>query len=116
MQRHTRCKVGTCLKKVSGNQYKYRYNFPFEKRDSSKIEYVQKINKFNQVYYVIQINQKRNDPKMNTHNKLQLQAWRSNVDFQIIVDMNKIWMYVTKYSTKGEVSSKFIMNTMQNVL
>ena len=43
---------------------------------------------------------------MNSHNRVMLENWRANVDFQVIVDENACARYMTKYAAKGEPRSK----------
>ena len=49
---------------------------------------------------------KRNDERMNSHNRVMLENWRANVDLQVIVDENACARYMTKYAAKGEPRSK----------
>ena len=51
---------------------------------------------------------KRNDPRVNSHNRLQLQHWRANVDLQIIVDVEACARYMAKYAAKGEPRSQTV--------
>lgn len=48
---------------------------------------------------------KRNDPRLNTHQRLMLQNWRANVDLQVIIDVEACARYMAKYATKGEAKS-----------
>ena len=48
----------------------------------------------------------RNDPRVNSHNRLLLQNWRANVDIQIIVDVDACARYMAKYVAKGEPRSQ----------
>ena len=43
---------------------------------------------------------------MNSHNQLQLSAWRANVDMQYCVSLRKVVDYITKYASKSEPRSK----------
>ena len=49
---------------------------------------------------------KRNDGRINSHNRVMLQHWRANVDLQAIVDTDQCIRYMAKYSTKGEPRSQ----------
>ena len=62
---------------------------------------------------------RRNDPRINSHNRVMLQNWRANVDMQIIVDADACARYLTKYAAKGEPISKqastILANTMEQL-
>ena len=45
---------------------------------------------------------KRNDDRINSHNCVMVQHWRTNVDLQAIVDTDQCIRYMAKYATKGE--------------
>ena len=45
---------------------------------------------------------KRNDPRVNAHNRVMLQHWRANTDLQPIVDTEAAARYLCKYAVKGE--------------
>ena len=45
---------------------------------------------------------KRNDSRVNRHQRLQLQSWRANCDIQPIIDNNACLEYLAKYASKSE--------------
>ncbi len=49
---------------------------------------------------------RRNDERLNSHNRVMLENWRANVDLQVIVDEKACARYMTKYAAKGEPRSK----------
>ena len=49
---------------------------------------------------------KRNDPRINSHNRLLIQHWRANVDIQNIIDAEMCARYMAKYASKGEPRSQ----------
>ncbi len=49
---------------------------------------------------------RRNDERLNSHNKVMLENWHANVDLQVIVDEKACARYMTKYAAKGEPRSK----------
>ena len=51
---------------------------------------------------------KRNDPRLNNHQKTQLQGWRANCDIQVIIDHHACVEYLTKYAAKGEPRSSVL--------
>lgn len=44
----------------------------------------------------------RNDPYMNSHNRLQAHGWRANVDMQIVISVKDCVEYCLKYAAKEE--------------
>ena len=48
---------------------------------------------------------RRNDERLNSHNRVMLQNWRANVDLQVIIDVEACARYITKYAAKGEPRS-----------
>ena len=49
---------------------------------------------------------KRNDDRINSHNRVMLQHWRANVDLQAIIDTDQCIRYMAKYAAKGEPRSQ----------
>ena len=97
VQRHTRCSTAYCLKKKPAQQQlKCRFNFPHPEELLSTIEYEN-----GDIRAVLII--KRNDLRINSHNRLLIQHWRANVDLQIIIDAAR---YMAKYASKGEPRSQ----------
>lgn len=47
----------------------------------------------------------RNDGLINSHNPIQLSAWRGNVDMQYYVSKHRVIEYIAKYATKCEPRS-----------
>ena len=52
--------------------------------------------------YVLDIVEKRNDGWLNSHIRPVMEVWQANVDFQLVIDTGKIASYMTKYVTKSE--------------
>ena len=48
---------------------------------------------------------KRNNARLNNHQRLQLQGWRANCDIQVVVDYHACVEYLAKYASKGEPRS-----------
>ena len=59
---------------------------------------------------------KRNDDRINSHNRLMLQNWRANVDLQAIVDTDQCIRYMAKYATKGEPRSQQATEILQSAI
>ena len=58
----------------------------------------------------------RNDPRLNTHQKIQLLGWRANCDIQVILDYHACVEYLCKYAAKGEPRSNTLRNTFNAVV
>ena len=103
VQIHTKCSTAYCLKKKSAQQQlQCRFNFPHPEQLHSTIEFEQLEN--GDVRAVLKT--KRNDPRINSHNRLLIQHWRANVDIQIIIDAEMCARYMAKYASKGEPRSQ----------
>ena len=59
---------------------------------------------------------KRNDPRVNSHNRVMLEHWRANVDMQIIVDIQACIHYMAKYAAKGEPKSQPVQTTFMSMM
>ena len=69
VQRHTKCSSAYCLRNKNGQQ-KCRFNFPFECTDKTHVVFERKKLKSGEERYVPNIVLKRNDPRMNRHQRL----------------------------------------------
>lgn len=78
-----------------------RFNFPFDTCENTHIEYEKVHTKDITVRYKPKIVFKRNDPRVNKHNRLQLQTWRANNDIQPIIDQHACIEYIAKYASKS---------------
>ena len=52
-------------------------------------------------YRPIIVNKKKNDSRVNRHQQLQLQSWRANCDFQLVIGHYTCVEYLAKYAPKG---------------
>ena len=85
IQRHTQCSAAYCLRKKSPQQEpKCRFDYPRPLLPESTLTF----EKLSDNTIRATLTTKRNDPRVNTHNRLMLQNWRANVDVQVIVDVN----------------------------
>ena len=116
VQRHTICNSGYCLRNSSdGTQY-CRFKFPFKLCQNTHIEY-EKVNSKNGVNAVRPtVVLKRNDSRVNRHQRLQLQAWRANVDIQQIIDYTACLEYIDKYASKAEKISSVVQNAFTSIV
>ena len=108
VQRHTNCSTNYCLRnKGSQSQLKCRFNFPFEHSANTRLEFEEVHSKGDKVQYRAKVVTKRNDPRLNNNQQLQLQGWRANCDIQVVIDHYACVEYLTKYAAKGEPRSPF---------
>jgi len=75
-----------------------RFKFPFDCSDKTHLVFEKMKFKMGDETYVPNIVLKQNDPRMNRHPQMQLQAWRTNCDIQIILDHNACLNYIAKYA------------------
>ena len=59
---------------------------------------------------------KRNDPRVNRHQQIQLQGWRANCDIQLIIDHHACIEYLAKYASKAEKLSSVARDAFINVI
>ena len=59
---------------------------------------------------------KRNDCRLNKHQRLQIQGWRENCDIQLILDYHTCLQYLTKYASKGEQISTVVKDAFVSVI
>ena len=58
---------------------------------------------------------KRNDSRLNSHQRLQLQGWRANCDIQIITDYHACVEYMVKYAARGETKSPVLKQALISI-
>ena len=66
--------------------------------------------------YKIQVVTRRNDSRLNSHQRLQLQGWRANCDIQLVVDYQACVEYLAKYAAKSETRSHLLKNTFSAIV
>jgi len=98
-----------CLRK-KGTGIECRFKFPKTITHTSKIVFKEKWkrtlqDKTTQIIYECQLELKRNDPRMNQHNIWDMQTWRANTDFTLVLSTHHVVEYVAKYITKAEPRS-----------
>ena len=116
VQRHTHCSPNYCLKKKSNEEVHCRFNFPFECCDKTRLEFEKIHTKDNSIQYRAKIVTRRNDPRLNNHQRTQLVGWRANCDIQIIIDHHACIEYLSKYAAKGEPRSPMLKDTFNAVM
>ena len=67
--------------------------------------------------YNIEIITKRNDKWLVSHPRHFLESWQANLDYQLVVDYDKVFDYMTKCVTKTETSiTKGIASMIRKLL
>ena len=115
VQRHTHCSTSYCLKKKSESEVKCRFNFPFEHCEETKLEFEPIHSKNGTTSYRAKIRTRRNDSRLNIHQRLQLQGWRANVDLQVVLDFKVCLDCITKYASKAEQKSPVLKETLKKI-
>ena len=119
VQRHTKCNSAYCLRFDSKKKESYcRFNFPFEMCEKTKIVYekIPSKQKVKEVMYRPVLVLKRNDPRLNRYNRMQLQGWRANIDIQPIIDHHACLEYIAKYASKAEKISDVVKDAFNKVM
>ena len=111
VERHTRCSSAYCLRqKRLDTPAECRFGFPKDLQEETKFCY--ELLPRNKVGSDLVT--KRNDPRLNSHNRVMLENWRANVDLQVIIDQNACARYMAKYAAKGEPRSKQASDILQS--
>ena len=110
------CNSGYCLRNSSDSTQYCRFKFSFKLRQNTHIEH-EKVNSKNGVNSVRPtVVLKRDDSGVNKHQRLQLQAWRANVDIQPIIDYAACLEYIVKYASKAEKMSSVVQNAFTSIV
>ena len=81
VQRHTRCSTAYCLRrKGENNKLQCRFKFPLPCEDKTTLNFEQIHTNNGTIKYRAKLITRRNDPRLNSHQRLQLQGWRANCD------------------------------------
>ena len=108
-QRHTRCSAAYCLRTKHGVQ-QCRFGYPKPLQPETAIVRDEENNEEPVLITA------RNDGLINSHNPVQLSAWRANVDMQYCVSKRKVIEYITKYATKCEPRSQTMKEVYSNIV
>ncbi len=108
-QRHTRCSAAYCLRTKNGVQ-KCRFGYP---KPFQPVTTIMRDGDNNHEPVLLTA---RNDGLINSHNPVQLSAWRANVDMQYCVSKRKVIEYITKYATKCEPRSQTMKEVYSNIV
>ena len=107
LQRHTRCSPNYCIRKRAGQQ-QCRFGYPKVHRDCTVIQEDDKGQ--------LELITARNDLYINSHNRLQLQGWRANVNLKPIISIHAALQYISKYASKSEPKSKAFKEIFNQIL
>ena len=117
VQCHTHCSTKYCLKHSKDNENLHcRFKFPFDLCSKTSLNFEQIHTKDKSVQYKANIVTKRNDPRLNNHQRIQLQGWRGNCDIQVIIDYHAYIEYLCKYAAKGEPRSPMLKDTFNAIM
>ena len=115
VERHSKCSSHCCLRQdILGNQY-YRFYYPFEMNNKTYIKY-NKVTSRGESHFKPEIVTKRNDPRVNRHQQIQLQGWRDNYYIQLIIDHHACIEYLAKYASKAEKLSSVARDAFVSVI
>ena len=107
VERHTACSPAYCLRVAPGQQQPCcRFKYPKPEQPFSDIQF----ERVTENYVRATLTTKRNDPRVNSHNRVLLQNWRANVDIQVVIDMEACAKYIAKYVAKGEPPSTSMLS------
>jgi len=97
VERHITCNEKSCLRK-KGRKFLCRYKAPWKLCNKSKL-YVDENgeNKYEP---------RRNDDRLNTHNRETLMMWRPNIDWKHVLSKCVVINYIAKYAAKAEKGSE----------
>lgn len=86
VQRHSTCSLKCCPRQNDKSGIERRFHFPFESTSDTRLEFEPINIRSAEPRYKATVVTKRNDPKLNRRQRLQLQGWRANCDIQIVID------------------------------
>ena len=116
VQRHTTCSSKYCLRQNDKSGLECRFHFPVESTSDTKLEFEPINTRSGEARYKATVVTKRNDPRLNPHQRLQLQGWRANCDIQIVIDYYACVEYLVKYTSKSETVSSVVKSAFTNVV
>lgn len=106
VEHHITCNVKSCLRK-KGGKLVCRYKAPWELCHISKL-------------YVDDNGEKRyeprrNDDRLNMHNRETLMMWWANIDWKPILSKNVVINYIAKYAAKAEKGSETFHDMLMRI-
>ena len=116
VERHTKCSSAYCVRTDKDGNQNCRFNFPIEETPQTYIKFEEVNSKKADSNYRATIVSKRNDTRVNRHQRIQLQGWRANCDIQLIIDHHACVEYLAKYASKGEKMSSVVRDAFVSVV
>ena len=117
VQCHTHCSTSYWLrKKTTDSEPKCRFNFSMDKCSKTSLHSEKVHTKGNEPQYKAKIVTRRNDPRLNNNQQLQLQSWRANCDIQVVIDHFACVEYLTKYAAKGEPRTPILKAAFSSIM
>ena len=101
VQRHAKCSSAYWLKVDQYDNQHCRLFYPFDAKEKTRIKHTTKSSESGFQFRPEAV-AKRNDPRLNKHQGIQLQCWTANCNIQLIIDYNACVEYVVKYASKDE--------------
>ena len=103
VQRHSQCSSAYCLrKKCEDENLSCRFNHPKDLHEKTNLQFEEIPSKDGSLHYSVKVNTKRNDSRINNHQRMQLQGRRANCDIQVIIDYHSCLEYIAKCASKCE--------------
>ena len=89
-------------KKCEDENLSCRFNHPKDLHEKTNLQFEEIRSKDGSLHYKVKVNTKRNDSRINNHQRMQLQGRRANCDIQVIIDYHLTIEYIAKYASKCE--------------
>ena len=116
VQRHTKCSIAYCLrKKTDSSELPCRFKVPLPIQEKTTSEFEEINSKNGATQYRAKLVTKRNDSRLNSHQRLQLQGWHANCDIHITIDYHACVEYMAKYATKSETKSPALKEVLKTI-
>lgn len=85
VERHTTGSTKYCLPQDDKSELHCRFNFPYDNHAETRLEFELINTKTGDIKYKAVIVTTRNDSRLNRHQPLRLQGWRTNCNIQIVI-------------------------------
>lgn len=100
---------------MNETELKCRFNFPVENCEKTTLlfEAIHTLDKSKK--YKLTVATKRNDPRLNKHQGLQLQGWHAKCDIQPVIDYHVCVENLAKYAAKTESRSNLLKHVFRTI-
>ena len=116
VQRHSQCSSAYCLRKKVKMEIYLVVLRAKDLLEKTNLQFEEIRSKDGSLYYRVKENTKRNDSRINNHQRMQLQGWRANCDIQVIIDYHSCLEYIAKYASKCEKLSSVAKEAFTSVV